>query len=136
MPKMRVYWFAAMMLGLAIMPQEARSVAQPVDRSKTDSTYLVVFRPGPSWREGRPIGEQPLGAHGQYMLSLYTKGILKMAGPFSDNGGGAVVFNANSEEAARAVVAADPAVISGVFVADLHPWALVDWEQRAKNQKK
>jgi uncharacterized protein YciI len=133
---MRVYWFALVMLGLAIVAvaEDARSMAQLANRS--DLTYLVIYRPGPSWREGRPIGEQPLAAHGRYMLSLYTDGALKMAGPFSDNGGGAVIFTAKSEEAARAVVAADPAVISGVFVAELHPWTLVDWEQRAKNQKK
>jgi len=29
-------------------------------------------------------------------------------------------------------VAADPAVISGVFVAELHPWGLVDWARHVK----
>ena len=30
------------------------------------------------------------------------------------------------------MVAADPAVVSGVFVADVHPWRLVDWERHVK----
>jgi len=45
-------------------------------------------------------------------------------------GGGA--FEAANDGEARAVVAADPAVVSGVFVADVHPWRLVDWERHVK----
>ena len=67
-----------------------------------------------------------------YILSLYVKGALKSAGPFSDDAGGAAVFEAANAEEAMAVVAADPAVTSGVFVAELHPWGLVDWARRAK----
>lgn len=48
----------------------------------TKTTYLVVYRPGPGWITGKPITEQPLKGHGRYMLSLYTKGALKSAGPF------------------------------------------------------
>jgi uncharacterized protein YciI len=66
------------------------------------------------------------------MLSLDKKGQLKFAGPFPDDSGGAAAFEAESEEAAKAVVAADPAVTSRVFLAELHPWRLVDWEQRVK----
>ncbi len=66
------------------------------------------------------------------MLSLYTKGVLKFAGPFTDNTGGAVAFEAESEDAAKQIVASDPAVVSQVFTAELHPWGLVDWERRIK----
>jgi uncharacterized protein YciI len=96
------------------------------------STYLVVYRPGPAWLTGKPLAEQPLKDHGRYILSLYVKGSLKFAGPFSDNAGGAAAFEAPDEAQARAVVAADPAVTAGVFVAELHPWDLVDWERRVK----
>jgi len=93
-------------------------------------TYLVVYRPGPAWRSGKPIAEQALKDHGRYILSLYVSGSLKLAGPFSDNAGGAAAFEAADGDEARAVVAADPAVVSGVFLADLHPWGLIDWERR------
>lgn len=96
------------------------------------STYLVVYRPGPAWLPGMPLAEQPLREHGRYILSLYVKGSLKSAGPFLDDSGGAAVFEAASEEEARAVVAADPAVVSGVFLGELHPWRLVDWERHVK----
>jgi uncharacterized protein YciI len=94
--------------------------------------YLVVYRPGPAFISGKPLAEQPLKEHGRYMLSLYEQGTLKFAGGFSDNAGGAAAFEAESDDEARAVVAADPAVTSQVFLTDLHPWRLVDWERLIK----
>ena len=99
------------------------------------TTYLVIYRPGTGWIAGKPLGEQPLNGHGKYMLSLYVKGVLKFAGPFLDNSGGAVAFEAANEGEAKAVVAQDPAVIGKVFVGELHPWRLTDWEQFAKRQR-
>jgi len=100
--------------------------------SRMRTTYLVVYRPGPAWLPSKPIAEQPLKEHGRYMLGLYVKGSLKFAGPFSDNAGGAAAFEAADDEEAKAVVSADPAVVSGVFLADVHPWALVDWERHVE----
>ncbi|HLK64812.1 MAG TPA: YciI family protein [Bryobacteraceae bacterium] len=96
------------------------------------STYLVVYKPGPKWISGKPLAEQPLGEHGRYMASLYSKGDLKIAGPFTDGSGGALVVNASDEAAAKSIVMKDPAVVSGVFVYELHPWGLVDWESLIK----
>jgi uncharacterized protein YciI len=95
-------------------------------------TYLVIYRPGPGWLAGKPLAEQPLKEHGKYMLDLYSKGTTKFAGPFLDDSGGAVVFEAENENDAKATVAGDPAVRSGVFVAELHPWGLVNWDQYVK----
>ena len=94
--------------------------------------FLVVYRPGPAFLPGKPLSQQPLREHGIYILSLHVKGALKEAGPFGDDTGGAAVFEAADETEARAIVAADPAVTSGIFLADLHPWTLVDWAARAK----
>lgn len=66
------------------------------------------------------------------MLSLYSAGIMKMAGPLTDNTGGAVVFEAENEAEARQVVANDPAVTAGIFIYELHPWAPVQWEKHVK----
>jgi uncharacterized protein YciI len=96
------------------------------------STYLVIYKPGPAWKAGRPLAEQDLREHGRYVLSLHTKGALRFAGPFTDDAGGAMVFEAAGEEEAAAIVAADPAVVAKVFVAERHPWRLVDWEKRAQ----
>jgi uncharacterized protein YciI len=104
-----------------------QSVAEPPAVQR--STYLVVYRPGPAWLPGKSVKEQPLLEHGRYMQSLYLQGVLKLAGPFSDNAGGAVVFEAQNDREANAVVAADPAVTSHIFLYELHPWGLVRWER-------
>ena len=120
---------AAVAFGLCVVAYGARGATAG---APTTTTYLVVYKPGPSWRQGKPIAEQPLKEHGRYILSLYVKGSLKSAGPFSDDAGGAAVFEAANDEEAKAVVAADPAVASGVFLAELHPWGLVDWSRHVK----
>jgi uncharacterized protein YciI len=47
---------------------------------------------------------------------------VRLAGGFLDDAGGAMVFEAETEEQAKSVVAGDPAVVTKVFVAELHPW--------------
>ena len=61
------------------------------------------------------------------MLELHRRGNLKFAGGFADDSGGAAAFEANDDEDARAIVAADPAVISGVMICTVQRWKLVDW---------
>ena len=122
-------WLAASVLTLC--PVVSGSAQGPaVAQSKT--TYLVVYRPGPGWIAGKPVTQQPLGEHGKYLLGLYAKGTLKFAGPFLDDTGGAVVLEASDEAEAKALVAADPAVMANVFQSEIHPWRLVDWERFIK----
>jgi uncharacterized protein YciI len=95
-------------------------------------TYLVIYRAGPSWPPGAPIRALPLREHGRYMLELYKQSVMRFAGSFADDSGGAVMFEAENDEAARAIVEADPAVVAGVFTFELHRWALVPWAELAK----
>ena len=106
--------------------------AQESQKIAAKSTFLVIYRPGPSWLQGKTLSEQPLKEHGKYMLSLYAKGSLKFAGPFTDDAGGAVVLEVAGEDEARTIVAEDPAVKSGVFIHEIHPWALVQWDKYVK----
>jgi len=95
-------------------------------------TFIVIYKQGPAWPPGKTLKELPLQDHGKYILSLYSKGILKLGGPFADETGGAAVFEAADETEAKAIIAKDPAVTSQIFVPEIHPWALVQWEQRLK----
>src|SRR5215510_10425701 len=65
--------------------------------TETKTTYLVLYRPGPAWLTGKSVMEQPLKEHGNYMLSLYIKGSMKLAGPLTDNAGGAVLLEVSNE---------------------------------------
>lgn len=38
-------------------------------------TYLVIYRPGPGWLEGKAMAEQPLREHGRYLISLHRRGV-------------------------------------------------------------
>jgi uncharacterized protein YciI len=93
--------------------------------------YLVIYRAGPAWKAGVAEGEQ-LRDHGRHMFGLHIKKALKMAGPFSDTTGGAAVLEAESQAAAQALVDADPAVAAKIFVAEVHSWSHVNWDEIAK----
>jgi uncharacterized protein len=116
--------FVVSLFAVSALARPGQTTPQPAR-----PTFLVVYRPGPAFLAGKPLAQQPLQEHGRYILSLYVKGALKHAGPFGDDTGGAAVFEATDETEAKAIVAADPAVVSGVFLADLHPWTLVDWQK-------
>jgi uncharacterized protein YciI len=104
-------------------------------QATTKVNYLVIYRPGPAWVAGKPVEEQPLKEHGKYMLSLYVKGSMKLAGPLTDNAGGAVLLAVADESEAKSIVMEDPAVKSGIFVYEMHPWELKPWDKYANKKK-
>lgn len=114
-------------LGVALASDEARLQEQ----SKQPS-YLCVYRHGPRWLAGKPLAEQPLREHGRYMLDLYKRGVMRLAGRFADGSGGAMLFGADDDRSAQAIVAADPAVVAGTFAYELRQWAFVDWAALVK----
>lgn len=90
-------------------------------------TFIVIYRPGSVWLTGKPISEQPLQAHAEYLFKLYQAEILRFAGLFADDSGGAALLAVDSEEEARKIASNDPAVTAGVLVYQLHPWQLIPW---------
>jgi uncharacterized protein YciI len=118
-----------MQMGLAGLLASSEVSAQ--ERSKQPS-YLCVYRPGPRWLPGKPLAEQPLREHGRYMLDLYKRGVMRIAGRFADGSGGAMLFGADDDASAQAIVAADPAVVAETFRYELRQWAFVDWASLAK----
>jgi len=129
---MRASCILTLLLLVARTAGAQQASSSPTSKPTAKSAFLVVYKPGPKWLTGKPLAEQPLGEHGRYILSLFSKGALKIAGPFTDDSGGAAVLNVADEAAAKRIVMNDPAVLTGVFVYELHPWGLVDWESRRK----
>ena len=105
------------------------AASAPEPPPSTKARYLVVYRPGPAWVAGKPVGEQPLKDHFKYMIDLHVAGALEMAGPFLDDTGGAMVVRVADDAEAKRLIAADPAVTGGVMLADVRPWRWVDWSQ-------
>ena len=119
---------AAIASGAAGAQVESSATAAAVARP----SFLVVYKPGPRWLPGKPLQEQPLREHGRYMLELYRRGVMRLAGRFADGSGGAMLFGAVDDVSAQAIVAADPAVIAQTFMYELRQWAVVDWEALTK----
>jgi uncharacterized protein YciI len=117
-----------MFLGTVACAPPATSPARPAPEARTQPNFLVVYRRGPAWIPGKPVTDQPLKDHFRFLLALYKQGVLQLAGPFTDDTGGAAALRVETEDAARAIVAADPAVTSGVMIPELHAWKLVSWE--------
>lgn len=60
--------------------------------------------------------------HFEYLKDLLAKGQVILAGRCQDGPNGIVVFEAESDAAARELMENDPAVKACVFTAELHPY--------------
>jgi uncharacterized protein len=108
-------------LGAAFISASACASAQTTAPAPPQ-LFLFQYSRGPAWREGVPMRQQGLGPHAAYMQQLQDQGRLFAGGGYaSDDGGMAIVTAANIEEA-RTILAADPAITSGIFVAELRDW--------------
>jgi uncharacterized protein YciI len=64
-------------------------------------------------------------AHKDYIKSLITRGYQAKTGYWAEFGGGMLLFQANSLEEARAIVAHDPLIQNGCVEYELHEWRIV-----------
>ena len=69
--------------------------------------------------EARPV-------HRQYLASLKEKGQLAASGPFTDDSGALIVYEAATKEDAEALLKGDPFHQAGIFVSwTIRPWNTV-----------
>ena len=125
--------------GLAVTALAAEPVPSDalVSLNTTGGTYLVVYRRGPSWVDGKPMREQQsMREHVLYYVGLHRKGLLIAAGGFTDESGGAAVFEAATDSAAAQIVAADPAVKSNVFGFELQRWKPIHGSRSHKRKRR
>ncbi len=80
--------------------------------------YVVLQKRGPKWVPGKPAGEQALRNHGRYLQEQMTRGALQLAGPFLDDSGGMILYNARDEAEVRAIVEHDPGVVDGILAVE------------------
>lgn len=109
-------WLA--MAAAAVIATSAMAQTTPA------SLFVFIYRQGPSWKADTPMREQPsMGAHGAYMKRLFDEGRSFAAGPLTDTLGGIVIIRAASLDEAKSLLAQDPGVASGMFVAEAHAWS-------------
>jgi uncharacterized protein YciI len=85
-------------------------------------TFAVSFRTGPGWDGAKPPNEQKhFGDHSANLRKLRQEGRILLGGRFGDVG--LILLRATGDEEARALLAVDPSIAAGVFVADVQPWS-------------
>jgi uncharacterized protein YciI len=119
MAHLRICGFA-----LALLTAACVSTPTAETQAAVQSVFVITYKPGPAWQAGMPMNRQALGPHAAYWTRLAREGRAVGAGPFTDMDGGIAVINAANLEDAQAIMAADPAVTSGVFVGEVHGWSL------------
>jgi len=60
--------------------------------------------------------------HYAHLAELRRRGLLELAGPFSDRSGGAYLLRADSLDAARVIAWADPLHVSGSSEVRVYEW--------------
>jgi uncharacterized protein YciI len=69
--------------------------------------------------------------HRQYLASLKEKGQLAASGPFTDDSGALIVYEAASKEEAEQILRGDPFCQHGIFVS----WVLRPWNPVIANRE-
>jgi uncharacterized protein YciI len=90
-----------------------------------DIRFVVVHKPGPAWKPGVPVFEQPgLQQHVDHYRHALDAGKLALGGPFLDAGGGGMMIAAegSSEAEVTALAQSDPTVQSGLLTFEVRQW--------------
>lgn len=85
--------------------------------------YVITLSRPEAWSEPNEFEAGKVGEHFRYLSEALAAGRLVLAARAMVPGGfGIVIFEAPDEAAARAFMAADPAVAAGVMRAELYPF--------------
>jgi uncharacterized protein YciI len=91
-------------------------------------SWLLFLRPHRAEMPFEPTDDEDriVGEHFEYLQRLRSEGKLLLAGPSAVVGDtiGIAIFELEDEDEVRAIVAADPAVASGIMIPELRPLRL------------
>jgi uncharacterized protein YciI len=97
--------------------------AKPEQAGPPPLYYALLHSPGPNWREGvKPFDQEGIREHVAHFEAQADAGKLVIGGPFMDGGGGMMILDVGSKEAADAIAQADPAVRAEVLSVQVRPW--------------
>jgi len=107
-----------------VLPQhEPESKDQPAH--KLVEFQMALLKRGPNWTAAESAETRRLHQeHLKNVVSLLDSGKAVIAGPLTDNGeiSGVFVFRAKSAAEAKPWAEADPLVLSGQYIVEMHPW--------------
>ncbi|MFW9768812.1 MAG: YciI family protein [Candidatus Thorarchaeota archaeon] len=85
-------------------------------------SFVIMLRPANDY--GIAETEQRVTEHFAYLQKLQKEGKLIMAGRFSEVLIGLAMLEVESKEEALEIMKNDPAVMAGIFHAELYPWRI------------
>jgi uncharacterized protein YciI len=116
------FCFLAVSLALA-----ACASAPPKAKFQMRTYGFVLLRRGPAWTpEKTPETQRIFEGHMANIKAMGKARKLLIAGPFDDHGknelAGIFIFDITDEAEIRSLIANDPAISSGRFIADIVQW--------------
>jgi len=108
----------------AVLSQQ-KPEAKNEPANKLVEFHMAILKRGPKWSAAEtPETKRVQQEHVKYVLSTLNSGKAIIAGPFTDDGDiiGVFVFRAPSAAEAKAWAEANPAVASGQYSVEMHPW--------------
>jgi uncharacterized protein YciI len=98
-----------------------------VEKPMKDVRFVVLHSPGPKWLPGKILFEQAgVREHVEHYRKFLEAGKLALGGPHLDGKAGGMMIPAAgvSEEEVAKYAAEDPAVKSGLLLAEVRPWLI------------
>lgn len=120
--------FAAFILASGVTMAAPSSAQSPDKRTAsvpnpaTSKLFAIVYRQGPKWKTGLPMGKQALTEHFYYYQQALKEGRLFAGGALPAINGGLAILKMSSIDEAKAFLAADPALLNGTFLGEVHAW--------------
>ena len=121
-PMKKSVWFLLAVLafgGLTFSAQAPSANANPKEAAPVMKTFFIrIIPPRPTFdKDASPAEQARMDAHYVYWKDLFDKGVCVFGGPVLDPKGvyGVLAVEAASEDEARALAAADPAVKAGLI---------------------
>ncbi len=105
---------------ISAVPVAAQAPVREAVQSR--QLFLFLFTPGAAWREGVPMHRQDLRAHAAYHDRLVSEGRGFAGGGYVGMDGGLAIVRAADRAEAEVILAGDPAILNGVFAAELREW--------------
>ena len=84
--------------------------------------YAVIYGQGPNWECMAAERQLRIDEHISYQRGWLDRGALMAGGPFLDSAGGMAIFRADSADEIELIIDKDPAVVAGVYKAELQRW--------------
>src|SRR5215510_2671493 len=122
----------------AVLPQQ-KPESKDEPAHKLVEFQMALLKHGPKWTAAENAETTRIhDEHLKYVVSLLDSGKVVIAGPFTDGGeiSGVYVFRANSAAEAKAWAEADPLVVSGQHIVEMHPWWSEDIFRKANTPLK